>query len=487
MASNHICADSCFDGVKLRNKRPINCFSCIKKFNPKCFNINIQLKDTDNIVFLCGKCISTFKEYSKNRKSTSRNSFNSQITSKNAQPLLHLNNIAVQPNNQCESNNVTILNDIDTRLNAILDKLTSLNKNSIAEKAEKIDINISKLTSTIDNTYNLLSKVDCKMNKMSTSEEIKSATKNICGSFAEYTETLNKNLNSGTSNELFTHNNHDSLIDWSMKIDSSINTDLRRHSIIQNCTIGDNILDVIRNHEQTTWESIDTLNRNLSAIGNDLTNKIDSNTSTLNQLCTLSNGNGGENFHVMEKLKDAIAQLNNTNKISPETSKLKQKRQMPTLSDMELESAVICKDAFNSSNESSEIIDIDATDSIDENNSQHIKKKQINNLNREFHLSKFDSTTTSDDILNYLHSKGIITDNKNIRVIALIRKNEDFSSYSFISFKIETTNEIAEVILRKNFWPSLCIIKDFIRKNTTPKITSLNNFLLKQQIATQSR
>lgn len=489
MASKHICADSCFDGVKLRNKQPINCFSCIKKFNPKCFNINIQLKDSDNIVFLCCKCISSFKEYSKNRKSTSRNSFNSQIASKNTQSLLHLNNTAVQqPNNQSETNNLAILNDIDTRLNAILGKLTSLNDNSIAEKSENIDTKISKLTSTIDNTYNLLSKVDCKMNKMSTSEEIKSATKNICGSFAEYTEALNQNLNSATSNELFTHN---SIIDWSMRADNSINMDFRRHSIVQNCSIGDNIVEIIKSHEKSTWESIDELNKKLTTIGNDLNNKIDTNTSKLSELHSLTiDGYGSENFHVMEKPKDAIAQLNN-NIETAETFKSKQKRQMPTPSDVELESTAILN--VNDSDSTTPIHTIDSGQASGNETSHStlskkykIQNNQVNNI-KSLHLSNLDTDTTAEDIFNYITDKGI-TALDQIQLFKLIRKDTDISLYSFISYKIETTNEIADILLQQDFWPNTCTIKEFINKNSC-KSTSLKYFAnfpnaLHQQVIT---
>lgn len=518
MANPHMCNDVCFDGKKLRNKQPINCFSCTKRFNPKCFNINIQIKDDDNIVFLCFKCILGAKEHFKiqNRKSMSRNSINSQSSSKNnTQTTIQSNKTVNQiPSEQINTNDL-IMKNIDTQLNTILNKLNCLDENSITEA---INTKFLKLESTIDNTFNLLVKADSKMNTLATSNEIKNATKNMCDSFNEKYDSLHVNSNSNSANELYTHN---SLIDWSMGIDNTINTDTRRNSIIHNCSISDNILEVIKNHEKSTWESIDTLNRNLTTIGNDINNKIDSNTSKLDEIfnqekdiqiginnlhdmqesflanannhhlstqpCIISsNENSSENFHVMEKQKDAIAHSNNKTKTS-KTSKLKQKRQKPTPSGVELESTVISNLVnLNQTNNDAETLELNNSHSLNTDINRNSNEERIKQFNREFHLSKFDYKTTTNDILTYLNDKGV-TDHSDIRVIALVKKNEDISSYSFISFKIETTDEIAEVILERNFWPSSCTIKDFVRRSRVSRIVSPSDFLSQIQITTQLR
>lgn len=98
-------------------------------------------------------------------------------------------------------------------------------------------------------------------------------------------DKLNDGLSTSITNEYYTHN---SLIDWPLRADNSINNDHQRYSAIENCSqncfLSDNILDIIKNHEKTTWESIDIMNKNISKINHELNNKIDINTSKLDEI-----------------------------------------------------------------------------------------------------------------------------------------------------------------------------------------------------------
>lgn len=92
---------------------------------------------------------------------------------------------------------------------------------------------------------------------------------------------------------------------------------------------------------------------------------------------------------------------------------------------------------------------------------------------RELYLTKFKTHISVDNIKSYLTDKNIVGD---FRISRLIRQNEDITKYSFVSFKIDTTNEIAEIITNKSFWPHNCTIKNFVRKNKLDTVQNHRNF-----------
>lgn len=85
--------------------------------------------------------------------------------------------------------------------------------------------------------------------------------------------------------------------------------------------------------------------------------------------------------------------------------------------------------------------------------------------NHEFYLSKFKNTTTSAMILDYMRENGINdTSLSSVKIAPLVPRNRDVSSLSFISFKLDVNDELAESITKSNFWPQTCQIKQFVTK-----------------------
>lgn len=106
--------------------------------------------------------------------------------------------------------------------------------------------------------------------------------------------------------------------------------------------------------------------------------------------------------------------------------------------------------------------------SLRENNTE-TTCSSINKSNRlaknEFHISKFKPETSCEMIKDYIQNRGVPESLLNdIKVMLLVPKGRDISTLSFVSFKIDVSNEIANVITRVNFWPPACIIKNFIHK-----------------------
>lgn len=99
-------------------------------------------------------------------------------------------------------------------------------------------------------------------------------------------------------------------------------------------------------------------------------------------------------------------------------------------------------------------------------NSQPIIHTNIapsNKLQRHFHLSKISTNTTTDMIYDHMRKNGV-SETSNIKVTKLVPLNRDLSTLSFISFKIDTTDDIANIINAPKFWPQNCSWKNFIPK-----------------------
>lgn len=87
---------------------------------------------------------------------------------------------------------------------------------------------------------------------------------------------------------------------------------------------------------------------------------------------------------------------------------------------------------------------------------------QLRALPRELYLSKFIPHITSEDIVHYMR-KNSVDNMLNTRVIRLIKKDQDVSLLSFVSFKIET-DHTAALLQQPDFWPFSCSISNFVGK-----------------------
>lgn len=85
----------------------------------------------------------------------------------------------------------------------------------------------------------------------------------------------------------------------------------------------------------------------------------------------------------------------------------------------------------------------------------------------EFYLTKFKNDTTRKMILDYMASKGVC-DAQHVKVKALISRNCDPQSLSFVSFKIDTADaNIIKIITTPDFWPTNCTLTPFAHKPPT--------------------
>lgn len=81
-----------------------------------------------------------------------------------------------------------------------------------------------------------------------------------------------------------------------------------------------------------------------------------------------------------------------------------------------------------------------------------------------FYVTKFAPSTTSEMITDYLRDNGI-ADISSTKISCLIPRGKDRSLLNFVSFKIDTNEDIAQVITVPGFWPKKCFINEFVQKS----------------------
>lgn len=200
------------------------------------------------------------------------------------------------------------------------------------------------------------------------------------------------------------------------------------------------------------------------------------------------------------KKKEAIAQpsvqnINNNNNIVPETSNSFKKRHKPTPSDNRLESIAsnsqstenmenMVLEILKQNNNSHTIMHTQSSVDIDDQNSVidlvdlNLSISSMNRINesniamKSLYLTKLPTDTTSEDLLQYIRLNGDNINTGDLKLHKLIKKNADLSALSFISYKIDAPVQSATILQKTGFWPSSCIIKEFVNKN---KLTNSRN------------
>lgn len=123
-------------------------------------------------------------------------------------------------------------------------------------------------------------------------------------------------------------------------------------------------------------------------------------------------------------------------------------------------------------NTSNNAVELSRNDEFDVNSQPAIRNDSGSSrrLPHQFHLSRISTNTTTDMIYEHIRNNGI-SDTTNIKVTKLVPLNRDISTLSFISFKIDTTDDIANIINTPKFWPRNCKWKVFV-----PKTRPMGNF-----------
>lgn len=125
-----------------------------------------------------------------------------------------------------------------------------------------------------------------------------------------------------------------------------------------------------------------------------------------------------------------------------------------------------------------------------EKDNPHQLRQQFRQTKFSYYVTRFSPNTTTEMILDYMRQKGV-TDFESTKINCLIPRGKDRSQINFISFKIDTNEDVARTITGDGFWPKRCFIKEFVQKSivdlTQTGLTSNPTFFHQQLQTLQQR
>lgn len=390
---------------------------------------------------------------------------------------------------------------VETDIQKILKKLEEISSNlSNPTNSARNDKCIDQFTSfadRLDQVHQITAANSAKIDTLPNLTQFKDATANICKSVDVRLKEISSALNRD-NNESITFDNH--LLDWTMRNESLSLDCSGRPSIVVKQSIDDNIMDVLKNSEEATWKSIDSL-RDLIVDQKDLLISIqkDLSTNTNGQIDTnpsepafpaksidgLVQAIENQQTTLME-IKSKIETVATTNRTRsafsgnpsvtkdskkeamtqnktkpnsnvPETLKKSQKRLSPASLDGRLES----EPHFPVS--PSCIIDLDES-----NWSEVRSKRRSSNISngsqhrnsfpkpRSIFWSKLDKTMNIRKATDYIIGNGLADISE--FSITCLTKND---SASYMSYKIDTTTNAGDKILAHRQWPANSFVRNF--------------------------
>lgn len=515
MPVQHTCFDGCFD-KRTAAKQTILCFLCGHKCNLRCHHITNEfvikiISSNSNVIFLCTDCQT--KPIRSKRMSNISSSLSAPVSPATS-PAPSISETSNQTDNKTNKSS-----DHSTEIIALLGEI-----NERLTKIENKDDAIAKTNSpredtTTENIFKLVVKIDDKIDKLHSTENEKSNLQRIISAIDKNTSASSVPVNKSLNLRNIAHNN--SLLEnWSMQIDSlddSTNVFAGRPSLMVKQTVDDDILEILKNSEQTTWDSIDLLSSEIKQQNTKLDMLLDRShrpTTPINSplVDSIISSNVPQNSSfstpgnstVIEKQKEAMTQTEDLN-IVPETLKPTenmQKRLKPTLSDGGPEDGYTTNDTeHNTTNKfhttasmadrteflSNTMLLSELSDSADNASADpsaqqtgsyslapdNIVQPNVNIANTtktELYLTRFVNNTTVEMIENYLKSK-VVFNVGDIKISRLIPKGKDPSTLSFVSFKVDVSSELAHIISNPALWPNGCKITNFIKK--PPKVVEI--------------
>lgn len=101
--------------------------------------------------------------------------------------------------------------------------------------------------------------------------------------------------------------------------------------------------------------------------------------------------------------------------------------------------------------------------------------RKVNPLSESIWISKFHPETTPEELENYIIEHTGVNDKSKFKCVKLVKKDSDITKLSYVSFKIDATPEVYDILNDPENWPSDKQIRPFV-KITPPKRT-LNDFV----------
>lgn len=102
-------------------------------------------------------------------------------------------------------------------------------------------------------------------------------------------------------------------------------------------------------------------------------------------------------------------------------------------------------------------------------------KKLANPMTKSIWVSGVHPETTTEEIGEYIVNNTSVTDKTKFKCTKLVKKDQDMSKMSFISFKIDVSPDDFDLLIDPEQWPSTVKIREFIK--LSPPKTTFGRFL----------
>lgn len=107
-----------------------------------------------------------------------------------------------------------------------------------------------------------------------------------------------------------------------------------------------------------------------------------------------------------------------------------------------------------------------------------IEQKKINPLTKSIRVAGFHPDTTTDELEAHIIANSTIADKTKFKCTKLVKKDQDISKMSFISFKIDVSPGDFDALAELNIWPQHVNVREFV--NMTLLKSTLGQFVPRQ-------
>lgn len=532
MANNHLCTDNCFV-ARTAEKFAISCFVCEKKFNSKCFDLSSQpimklLSSAGNAIFMCQKCIERVTKLKSNhRRSTNGPTVHNTISRTNepAMQSAHIDNQISRPDeeNGILSNMMKMLQQMNENISKFSNTNEQLSSCIMDKAMESQTILETRLSSVMKILETFNTKIEQHLIEQRSAES-KSDTLNIqkldenpsSNNFplSMSTKRTTKAISSHRNKSCTNSTNFSDPLNWSFTFNQPTSP---------KCS--EELYQLLSSFEQNTWTAFDHLQHKLNAITDSVLNieticKAKNFTNNQRLVSPVTNSVQLDTLAMVQKKCDAIEEKMQSvdSKLTtiiaadhhpwsedPDNSVFStQKNRMRLQTLMETsdlngqqthESTKPNEDDISTYPVIAEMLEIrpsNITDSITNVREPYLQNKMScpakynsqpsskSAIQQDIHISKLPTSTTCEDVERYITQR-ITMDSGNLRIHRLTKKHQDITKLTFLSFKIETNETIAESLLRNEFWPRHVAVNRWQKKSEAfPPLNSdrmTNSFL----------
>lgn len=96
-------------------------------------------------------------------------------------------------------------------------------------------------------------------------------------------------------------------------------------------------------------------------------------------------------------------------------------------------------------------------------------------LKHSIYVSRVSTTVTPDKMISYVEKHTDMKKNINFKCSLLVKKDADLNNLTFVSYKIDVTDEFMDQLMQESFWPKGIQIRLFVPKER--KSTQIGDFL----------